>query len=84
MNTSEAQRRAYRKSADAIRARWTAATGVAFARARRRYDSNTGSTIPLERSVVVYDSPGSRDDMDDTWLAFDESGDVEDELPVAR
>ena len=82
MNTSEAQRRAYRKSADAIRARWTAATGVAFARARRRYDSNTGSTIPLERSVVVYNSPGSRDDMDDTWLS--ESGDVEDELPVAR
>ena len=29
MNTSESQRRAYRKSADAIRARWSAATGVA-------------------------------------------------------
>ena len=37
-NTSEAQRRAYRKSADAIRQRWSAATGVAFKRVRRRYD----------------------------------------------
>lgn len=80
MNTSESQRRAYRKSADAIRARWTAATGVAFARARRRYDASTGSTIPLERSVVVYDSPGSRDDAGDAWVSSDES----DELPVAR
>lgn len=76
MNTSEAQRRAYRKSADAIRARWTAATGVSFSRARQRFNSSTGSTIPLERSVVVYNSPGSRDDMDDMWLSFD-SGDDE-------
>jgi hypothetical protein len=38
---------------------------VAFARARRRYDSNTGSTIPFERSVVLYGSPGSRDDLDE-------------------
>jgi ferredoxin len=76
-NTSEAQRRAYRKSADAIRARWTEATGVAFARARRRYDSNTGSTIPFERSVVLYGSPGSRDDLDD-FLSFDEDDDEDD------
>lgn len=74
-NTSEAQRRAYRKSADAIRARWTEATGVAFARARRRYDSNTGSTIPFERSVVLYGSPGSRDDLDDFLYEDDDDDD---------
>ena len=67
-NTSEAQRRAYRKSADAIRRRWSDATGVKFRRVRRRFDSKTGSTIPFERSVVVYNSPGSRDDMDDDWI----------------
>jgi curved DNA-binding protein CbpA len=79
MNTSEAQRRAYRKSADAIRARWTAATGVSFSRARQRFNSSTGSTIPLERSVVVYNSPGSRDDMDDMWLSFDSGEEYDDE-----
>ena len=67
-NPFEAQRRAYRKSTDAIRARWTQATGVAFNRVRQRYDSNTGSTIPFERSIVVYNSLGSRDGLEDDWL----------------
>ena len=78
-NTSEAQRRAYRKSADAIRQRWSAATGVAFKRVSRRYDSRTGSTIPFERYVVVYNSPGSRDDMDNYWPDIDDE-DTEEEL----
>jgi hypothetical protein len=72
-NVSESQKRAYRKSADAIRTRWTERTGVAFDRTRRRSYAKSRSTIPLERSVVIYDSPGSRDDMNEDWLmSYDE------------
>jgi len=79
-NASDSQRRAYRKSADAIRARWTEATGVSFDRTRRRSYAKSRSTIPLERSVVLYNSPGSRDDLSEDWLAsYDDIDDIDDD-----
>ena len=48
------QRRAYRAAASKVKERWSEGTGVMWEKMKRRRWSDSGSTIPLERSIVLY------------------------------
>ena len=75
------QRKAYRAAADKVKEVWSQGTGVKMDQLKRRRWSDSGSTIPLERSIVPFGVS-----VDDLYEDFDNAvaAAVEEEVPVSR
>ena len=74
------QRKAYRAAADKVKEVWSQGTGVKMDQLKRRRWSDSGSTIPLERSIVPFGVS-----VDDLYEDFDDAvAAVEEEVPVSR
>ena len=79
------QRKAYRAAADKVKEVWSQGTGVKMDQLKRRRWSDSGSTIPLERSIVPFgvSVDDLYEDFDNAVAAVEESAKVEEEVPVS-